>query len=206
LRCRLVGAGAVLGVGRSARDRSPPPSATVDGDAGASAVDSVDASERPVGPRVPEQLWPLLDGAVDPVRTVGLFRRWLDATQMGVALVWADSELSVVSANRAFEAWIRPENLPFEAKPWQTLCPSADLDRLTSAAEEVVKTAEARSLSGCTVTSGASGAPQAVWDLELCPVTDGGGAVTHLLVLVTDVTAEVAISRRLDPLVALTST
>ena len=37
-------------------------------------------------------------------------------------------------------------------------------------------------------------------------MTDGGGAVTHLLVLVTDVTAEVAISRRLDPLVALTST
>jgi GAF domain-containing protein len=36
-------------------------------------------------------------------------------------------------------------------------------------------------------------------------VPDVAGVVTYLLVLVTDVTAETAVSRRLDPLVALTS-
>jgi GAF domain-containing protein len=69
----------------------------------------------------------------------------------------------------------------------------------------VIELAEVRTLSGYTVSSGVPGAPLAIWDVELRPVVDFGGAVTHLLVLVTDVTAETAVSRRLDPLVALTS-
>src|SRR5205823_8445164 len=130
------------------RDLSATSSTAEGEETAASAADAGERRERSVGPRVPEQLWPLLEGAADPVRTVGLFRRWLDATQMGVALVWADSELTMVSANRAFRAWILPENLPLEAKPWHVLCPSADLDRLASAALAVVKTAEALSLTG----------------------------------------------------------
>jgi PAS domain-containing protein len=162
-------------------------------------------SVRSVGSRVPEQLRSLLDGAADPVRTVGLFRRWLDATQIGVALVWADGELTVVTANRVFERWISREHLPFEGKPWRTLWPSGEASGLTSAAEDAIRTAEARSLAGYALTDGAADAPQAVWDVELRPVTDIGGGVTHLLVLVADVTAETAISRRLDSLVAFTS-
>jgi len=158
-----------------------------------------------VGPRVPDQLWPLLDGVADPVRTVGLFGRWLDATPMGVALTWADSELTVVSANHAFEAWIPPQCLPLEAKPWRALWPSAELDRLAEAAQEVIRTAEAQRVSGCAISGAGSGALPAVWDVELRPVRDVGGTVSHLLALVTDVTAEAAISQRLDPLVALAS-
>jgi PAS domain-containing protein len=108
----------------------------------ASGLAPGDGHGHSVGAQVPQQLWPLLDGAADPVRTVGLFRRWLDATHLGVALTWADSELTIVSANHAFEAWIAREHLPLEAKPWRTLWPSADLRRLVSAASEVMDRAD----------------------------------------------------------------
>jgi PAS domain-containing protein len=170
-----------------------------------SPSENIEGGARPVGPRVPRQLRQLLEWAADPVRTVGLFRRWLDATEIGVALVWADSELTVVSANQAFEGWAPHGHLRVEGKPWRVLWPSDDLDRLTSAAEEVIRTAEGQSLAGYVLSESTADAPQAVWDVELRPVTDIGGGVTHLLVLVVDVTAETAISRRLDPLVALTS-
>jgi hypothetical protein len=110
-----------------------------------------------------------------------------------------------VSANHALETWIPPEHLPLEARPWHVLWPSTDLERLTSAAQEAIRTAEAQSVVGWAVSGVAPRGSQAVWEVDLRPVTDIGGAVTHLLVLVTDVTAETAISRRLNPLVALTS-
>jgi PAS domain-containing protein len=168
-------------------------------------VEIVEGDSRAVGPRVPRQLRPLLEWAADPVRTVGLFRRWLDATEIGVALVWADGELTVVSANHAFEDWTPREHLPLEGKAWRTLWPSDDVDRLTSAAEEVIRTTDGQSLARYVLSESPADAPHAVWDVELRPVTDIGGGVTHLLVLVADVTAETAISQRLDPLVAVTS-
>src|SRR5207302_2724287 len=109
------------------------------------------------------------------------------------------------SANRALEAWIPPEHLPFEAQPWRRLLSSEDADLLTSVAEEVIRTGEVRTLAGCIVEGAAAGASRTLWDVEVRPVTHFRGAVTHLLVLVADVTAETAISRRLDPLVALTA-
>src|SRR2546430_16949674 len=99
---------------------------------------------------------------------------------MGVALTWADSELTVVSANHAFEAWIPPQCLPLEAKPWRALWPSAELDRLAEAAQEVIRTAEPRRVSGGAITGAGSGALPPVWGAELRPVTDGAGPGSHL--------------------------
>jgi PAS domain-containing protein len=160
---------------------------------------------RQVSSRVPVPLRPLLVGAADPARTIGLFRRWLDGTQVGVALVCADADLTVVSANPAFERWISPEHLPAEGKPWSTMWPGTDLVGLVSAAERAIKAADTRSLTGWAGAAGSSGAAPTVWDVELCPVTDAGGSVTHLLVVVADVTTKVAIPRGLEVLATCAS-
>ena len=140
-------------IGRDLSGSSMTPDVLDDSPAvGDSALDGADAPALSVGRRVPEQLRPLLDGAADPVRTVWLLQQWLDATDVGVALVWASSDLSVMSANRALEDWIPREQFPFEGKPWRTLWPSGDADRLAAAAEDAIRTGDARTLAGYALT------------------------------------------------------
>src|SRR5205814_6320817 len=57
-------------------------------------------------PGVPAKLLPLLDGVADPVRTLRLMGRWLDATPYGVVLARASDDLVVVFTNRVFRRWM----------------------------------------------------------------------------------------------------
>ena len=129
----------------------------------------------------------LLDGAADPVRTLGLARRWLDSTPLGVVLASAGADLPVVFANRAFRAWLPPERLPAEGRPWRALRPDAEAEagRIGVAAVEAARSGRPRAVRGRRPAGGA-----AVWDVEIAPVAGVDGRVTHLVLVVADVTAE----------------
>ena len=157
-------------------------------------------------PGVPAPLRPVLEGVADPVRTLWLLRRWLDATPFGVVLASADAELTVVFANRAFSRWIPPDRQPVEGRSWASLHPAGAGDRLATAALETIRSAQPRTVSGPRPTGdgdAGDGTPP-VWDIEITPVTEVGGAVTHLLFLVADVTEEAEAARSVHALASCT--
>lgn len=159
---------------------------------------------RPAERHAPPELGALLRGVADPVRTLRLLRRWLDATPAGVVLARADVQLTVVVGNAAFERWVGLERGAFEGRPWAQLAPGRDEGRVVAAAGEVVRSGEARHVSGTrpVVEDGSERAGDPVWDIDLFPVTHAAGAVTHLLLVIRDVTAEVTAVGRLGGLVA----
>jgi PAS domain-containing protein len=136
---------------------------------------------------VATRLCSLLDGAADPARTLGLARRWLDATPLGIVLAGVAADLPVVFANRAFRAWLPPERLPAEGRPWRALRPEAEGEagRLALAAAEAARTGRPRTVRGPRPAGGA-----AMWDVEVAPVAGADGRVTHLVLVVADVSAE----------------
>jgi PAS domain-containing protein len=149
---------------------------------------------------VAARLRALLDGAADPVRTLGLAREWLDATPLGVVLAGAGQDLPVVFANRAFRGWLPPERPP-EGRPWHALRPEAEADvgRFAGAAAEAIRSGRPRVVRGRRPVRGGP-----VWDVEIAPVADADGRVAHLVLVVADATAEQA-AGRLDALVACAS-
>jgi PAS domain-containing protein len=164
----------------------------------AEAIEAV--SPVPAGPEggAAERLGALLDGAADPVRTLGLAREWLDATPLGVVLTGAAADLPVVFANRAFRAWLPPECEP-EGRSWHALRPDAqgEAGRLVAAAAEAIRSGRSRSVRGRRHSRGAP-----VWDVEVAPVAQAGGSVTQLVLVAADVTAETVAASRLEALVA----
>lgn len=145
-----------------------------------------------------ERLGALLDGAADPIRTLGLAGEWLDATPLGVVLTGAAADLPVVFANRAFRAWLPPECEP-EGRSWHALRPDAqgEAGRLVAAATEAIRSGRPRGVRGRRQAKGGT-----VWDVEVAPVAQSGGSVTHLVLVAADVTAETAAANRLEALVA----
>lgn len=143
----------------------------------------------------------LLDGVADPGRTLDLIRPWLDATPLGVVLTATDPDLTVRVANEAFRRLAAREPGEIEGRPWRELAPVADAGRLVAAAREVAGTAQQRRVSGFRPPwDDRSTPPPTVWDVELCPVSEVGGGVTHLLLTVRDATADVAAARQLEAL------
>jgi hypothetical protein len=143
----------------------------------------------------------LLKGAADPVRTLVLVQSWLDATPLGVVLTGTDADLTTLVANMAFRDLVPPERLPVEGHPWRELAPDGDDGRLVAAAKEVIRSARCQSVMGFRPPwTDYSSSPPRVWDVELCPVTEAAGSVTHLLLTVHDVTMEVAAGHRLEAL------
>ena len=167
----------------------------------ASAPRSPDAGRVRSRPALPAQLRPLLDGVADPVRTLRLLGTWLDATPLGVVLARADDDLTVLFANGVFARWMPADRLPVEGRRWAELRPVGDGDRVPAAAMEVIRTAQARSVSGPRPV-GAGDPAVAVWDVDISPVIEVGGAVTHVLLAVADATAEVEAAWRLHALAA----
>jgi PAS domain-containing protein len=153
---------------------------------------------------VPAPLRPLLDGVADPVRTLLLLRGWLDTTPFGVVLARAARDLVVVFANGVFRRWLAPDRLPVEGGPLNALESRDDRDRLAAAAAEAIRTG--RSLACLGLRPGGGGAAPrreaTVWDVEVTPVSEPGGAVSHLLLVVADVTAETEAAARLGALAA----
>jgi len=152
-------------------------------------------------PGMPAPLRLVLEGVADPVRTLWLLRRWLDATPFGVVLAGADADLPVVFANRSFCRWIPADLQPVEGRPWAALHPIGS-ERLAAAALESIRSAQPRTVSGPRPTGEPGDAP--VWDVEITPVTEVGGAVTHLLLVVADVTEEAEAARSVHALAACT--
>jgi PAS domain-containing protein len=161
---------------------------------------------RPAVSGGPGELAALLQGVADPVRTLRLLRRWLDATPAGVALARADAQLTVLAGNAVFRRWTSPRETPFEGRPWRRLAPERDAARIVAAAEEAVRSGQARHVSGTrpTARDGSEPAVEAVWDVDVRPVTDAGGAVEHVLLVIQDVTAEIGAVGRLGALAAST--
>ncbi len=177
----------------------------------ANGSDSSDAAAVPAAPATngvaepvqrgaPAQVRTLLDGVADPVRTLELLQPWLDATPMGVVLTRTDADLTTLFANGVFRRLVPAARLPVEGRPWQALTAEGGDGRLASAAREVVGSAQRRSVLGFRPAWDDRSSPPTIWDVELCPVTDPGGAVTHLLLSVRDVSTEVAAAHRLEAL------
>ncbi|HXM54419.1 MAG TPA: PAS domain-containing protein [Candidatus Dormibacteraeota bacterium] len=162
----------------------------------------VDPGTARTRPGVPGPLRMLLDGVADPLRTLGLLGRWLDATPFGVVLTRADAELTVAFANRVFTRWAAQGGRPVVGRSWAELQPGPGRDRVMAAAVEAIRSAQPRSVSGPRPLGDAP--PAVVWDVEIAPVTEVGGAVTHVLLVVADVTAEADAARSLQALAACT--
>jgi GAF domain-containing protein len=140
----------------------------------------------------------LLQGVADPVRTLELLRPWLDASPFGIVLVETDPDLTVVVANGAFRRLVPPGWGPVEGRPWRDLAPIADAGRLTVAVRELAASAQRRTVTGHRPSRDDPGtSPAPVWDVDLWPVIEVGGAVTHALLTVRDASGEVAAARRL---------
>jgi PAS domain-containing protein len=187
----------LLLVGRRLDDEPP----AVGVFAGVLASPAVGALAEPVRREAPAPVRALLEGVADPVRTLELMRPWLDATPLGVVLTGTDADLTALVANEAFRRLAHGAPGPVEGRPWRELAPEGDAGRLIAAAREVAGSAQRRSVSGLRPAwDDRTSPPPTIWDVELCPVSEVGGAVTHLLLTVRDVTAEVAATRRLEAL------
>jgi PAS domain-containing protein len=187
----------VLLVGRRLDDEPP----AVGGFAGVLGTPAGGGFAGPARREAPAPVRALLEGVADPVRTLELMRPWLDATSLGVVLTGTDADLTVLVANEAFRRLASGRPGPVEGRPWRELAPGDDAGRLVAAAREVVGSAQRRSVSGLRPPfDDRSSPPPTIWDVELCPVSEVGGAVTHLLLTIRDVTAEVAATRRLEAL------
>jgi PAS domain-containing protein len=150
--------------------------------------------ETPPPAGLPVRLRGLLDGVADPVRTLGQVGRWLEATPLGVVLTRADADLTVLLANRAMLRGLA-DRPAVEGRPLRSLWAGAAA--LAATASEAIAAGEPRSVAEDAAEAGGP-----VRDVEVCPVTDVGGAVTHLLLTVADVTAETAAGRRMAAMVA----
>jgi PAS domain-containing protein/GAF domain-containing protein len=195
----LVLVGRDLSAGSTARR-------AVDAGPAAAAAGGTAPARTPMG--LPAQLQPLLVGVADPVRTLRLLGRWLDATPFGVVLARATEDLVVVFTNRLFRRWMTPDRLPVEGRPWTGPGRQEDRDRLAAAAAEAIQTGQPTSVPGLRPAEGdaSPAADAAVWDVEICPVTEVGGAVSHLLLVVADVTVETEAAGRLKALAAYSPT
>ncbi|HXM57506.1 MAG TPA: MerR family transcriptional regulator [Candidatus Dormibacteraeota bacterium] len=151
-------------------------------------------------PGAAPQLSALLDGVADPLRTLGLVRHWLDRIQEGVVLTRADAPLTVLFANRAFGAMIPARRLPVEGQPWHAVAADTQGGRLAIEATEAIRSEQPRAIFGLRLAGPDDG--DAIWDVHLCPVIRVAGGVSHLVLVVADVTAEAAAARRLDALMA----
>lgn len=143
---------------------------------------------------VATHLHALLDGVADPVRTLGLVGPWLDDTPIGVVLTAAEAPLDVVFANHGFRRLAPDGRLPV------ALGTGAAGARLAAEAVEAIRAGRPGRISGLRL-AGPGGEPVA-WDVDLCPVTIVGAGVSHLVLVIADVTVEAASARRLDALVA----
>jgi DNA-binding transcriptional MerR regulator len=183
-------------------DLAPPAMDTFGGTAAPAALDAALDAATDTGRRAsPAAVRDLLQGVADPVRTLELLRPWLDATPVGVVLTGTDPDLTALIANDAFRRLARPGIGPVEGRPWRDLAPAADAGRLVAAAREVAGSAQRRTVTGQRPPpDDPLTQPPTIWDVDLCPVVEVGGAVTHLLLTVRDATAEVAVTRRLDAL------
>jgi PAS domain S-box-containing protein len=152
-------------------------------------------------PGAAPQVSALLDGAADPLRTLGLVRPWLDGIQEGVVLVRADAALTVLFANRAFGRLIPPRRLPVEGQPWHAVAADTQGGRLATEAAEAIRSGRPRAVPGLRLIGPDDG--EAIWDVHVCPVSPVVGGVSHLVLVAADVTAEAAAARRLDALLAL---
>ena len=120
-------------------------------------------------------------------------------TPLGVVLVRTDESLTAEFGNDVFAGLLPAERLPFEGRPWGELAGSDGEGRLAAAAREVAGSGRCRTVPGFRPCRGEQ-SPPPVWDLDLCPVTQAGGAVTHVLMAIRDVSPEVRAAQRLEPL------
>ena len=146
------------------------------------------------------QLSTLLDGVADPLRTLGLVRRWLDDTREAVVLSGAGAPLTVLFANRAFGRLLDASGPPAGDEPWHAHAAEGEARRLAAGAAEAIESGRPRTVAALRMGDG--GEPAAVWDVDVCPVVQVGGGVGHLVLVIADVTAESAVARRLDALMA----
>jgi PAS domain-containing protein len=173
---------------------------------GSPAASEANDPSEPAAERAPAGVRALLEGVADPVRTLELLRPWLDATPLGVVLTGTDPDLTPVAANAAFRRLVPPALLPVEGRPWRELAPDGGSGRIAAAAGEVVGSGQCRAVPGLrTACDHQSAGPPTIWDVELHPVSDVGGSVTHLVLCVRDVTTEIATVRRLEPLATTAS-
>ncbi|MFN2568769.1 MAG: ATP-binding protein [Candidatus Dormibacteria bacterium] len=123
----------------------------------------------------------------------------IDTLPVGVAVLDASPEFRFVHCNPMFERWTPVEDLPLKGKPMGRLR-GVEQNRILDVLSETVSTGRPQHLRDFQFV----GYPNAtftlpgdvtVWNWDLYPITDAGGAVTHLLSVGTDVT-EQAISRR----------
>ncbi|HYW23734.1 MAG TPA: PAS domain-containing protein, partial [Terriglobales bacterium] len=169
-------------------ETAPPPLERVGADPRPGLDGAAEAARR----EAPPPVWALLDGVADPVRTFELMRPWLDATPLGVVLAGTDQDLTALAVNDAFRRLAPPGAHPVEGRPWRELAPAGDAGRLVATAREVAGSAQRRTVTGLRPPwEDHSSPPPIVWDVELCPVTEVGGAVTNLLLTVRDATEEV---------------
>jgi PAS domain-containing protein len=166
----------------------------------------VSATAEPAWRAAPAQVRALLAGVADPVRTLELMRPWLDSSPLGIVLVTADADSKAQVANEAFRRLASPGLLPVEGRLWRELAPDGDRGVLTAAVREVAASAQCRTVSGRRPPwDDHLSPPPTIWDVELCPVIEVAGGVSHVLLTVRDATAEVATVRMLEALASSTS-
>jgi PAS domain-containing protein len=180
-------------VGRDLTQGLAGPVAGDEPEAAAPEVELLEARTPPT--RIPERFRRLLNGAAHPARVLALLGDWLERSEVGIALVTVDHEPTVLSANPALERSVGPAAGTALRDLWPE---TADPERLTEAIEEALGTGRPAMLAGWP----SAGSGDRLSDLELYPVTDWDGRVTHLVAAVADVTGEVEVSRRFDPLLA----
>jgi PAS domain-containing protein len=117
----------------------------------------------------------LLDGAADPLRTLALVEDWFEATPEGVMIAAAGDPLTALLANRAMRGF------GASGRPWPAPLPDADRASLAATAADVAVSGTRRAVAGLGRAAGGSEA----WDVEVCPVTDAAGEVTHLALVAT---------------------
>lgn len=116
--------------------------------------------------------------------------RLLDSLPIGFHVTDCHGEFRIIYANRVWEKWLGPENLPVAGKTLGELFRSGEQARILEVMLRVCRTATAEHLKGFEFgdlgLSRTGKSQLRVWDWEIYPLSGPGGEVTYLLNVVMD--------------------
>jgi hypothetical protein len=123
----------------------------------------------------------------------------LDSLPIGCYVAACGDDLRVVYANRAAETWIAQDKLPWTGSLLEETIESAEANGFLEELAWVCVSGQARHLRSFSVPGFSSRRPQpldqSLWDLELYPLVDAWGNVTHVLTCGLESRSEADVAR-----------
>lgn len=134
----------------------------------------------------PMQLLALLDGAPDPIRVLDLFEAWMTSSTFGVALATVVATPAIVRSNSVFQR-VAAGGVGIVGLPLRDLWAGRPNDPLAMAVERAATSGQPERVGGWIAPSGSDG--RRACEVEIVPLHDPSGEVTHLLLRTDDVGA-----------------